>query len=338
MAIQSSDGKTSAAPLSDISLEILRDVNAPAFRPLYLGTRASPLALAQAEEVKAKLIAAHGLSETAIEIVKMATTGDNIQDRALSEIGGKGLFTKELEQGLYEGALDFAVHSMKDVATVLPDGMDISTILPREVTNDAFVSLKYRSIDELPEGAVFGTSSLRRRAQLLALRPDLRMVEFRGNVGTRLQKLADNVAEATFLASAGLRRLHRQDLFDEGIANELPEHQMLPAAAQGAIGIEQFASREALREILAPLHCEETAICVKTERAFLARLEGSCRTPIAAQARMNTGVITLRGEVLSLDGQMRFVGEWQGEEPNALGVLAADDLLAQGAASCLAGI
>ncbi|HSF90891.1 MAG TPA: hydroxymethylbilane synthase, partial [Paracoccaceae bacterium] len=203
-------------------------------RTLKIGTRGSPLALAQAFETRARLMDAHDLPEAAFEIIVIKTTGDAIQNRPLSEIGGKGLFTKEIEEALFSGAIDIAVHSMKDMPTVLPEGLEISTLLPREDVRDAFISRKYKSIAELPQGAVVGSSSLRRRAQLAAIRPDLVLVEFRGNVQTRLRKLDEGVAEATFLACAGLQRLGMPE-----IANPIETQDMLPAVAQGAIGIEQ---------------------------------------------------------------------------------------------------
>ncbi|MEM1164588.1 MAG: hydroxymethylbilane synthase, partial [Pseudomonadota bacterium] len=187
-------------------------------QPLRIGTRGSPLAVAQAEEVRSRLMAAHDLTVDAFAIQIIQTTGDNVQDRALSEIGGKGLFTKEIEEALYARTIDIAVHSMKDMPTVLPDGLVIPCLLPREDVRDAFVSLKHESIAALPEGTVVGSSSLRRRAQLLNRRPDLKLVEFRGNVQTRLRKLNEGVAEATFLAMAGLRRLGRDDLTKAAIA------------------------------------------------------------------------------------------------------------------------
>jgi hydroxymethylbilane synthase len=199
-------------------------------RPLRIGARGSALALAQAHETRDRLMAAHGLPESAFAIVVIKTTGDAVQDRALSEIGGKGLFTKEIEEALLDGAIDLAVHSMKDMPTILPEGLALAAYLPREDVRDAFVSHRHSAIAALPQGAVVGSSSLRRRAQLLNRRPDLRVVEFRGNVQTRLRKLEEGVAEATFLAAAGLNRLGLRDLARQAIAPE----EMLPAVAQGA--------------------------------------------------------------------------------------------------------
>ena len=299
--------------------------------PLKLGTRASPLAMAQAHEVRQKLCHAHGWSEEHVEIITMKTTGDQFTDRPLSAIGGKGLFTKELEIGLYDKTIDFAVHSMKDVATILPDGLVLNAILPREDVRDSFVSFQCASIKELPMGAKVGTSSLRRKAQLLRLRPDLEIVEFRGVVDTRLRKLQEEVAVATFLATAGLKRLKKDDLFQNKIASPIEIDDMLPAAAQAAIGIEIRQDDAWLGEILAPLHCSKTSDAITAERAFLRVLDGSCRTPIAAF--YHDGV--LKGEVLSLDGARRLGGAWKGDDPVDLGERAAKELLAQGAADVL---
>src|SRR5690606_10629916 len=217
------------------------------------------------------LIAAHGFDESEIEIVVIRTSGDRIQDRPLSEAGGKGLFTKEIEEALLDGSIDLAVHSMKDMPTVLPDGLTIAAMLPREDVRDAFISVKWPSIDALPQGAVVGSSSLRRQAQLRRLRPDLQLVNYRGNVETRLKKLADGAVDATLLAVAGLKRL--------GLANRItvaiPDHELLPAVAQGAIGVECRFDDEDTTALLASLNDAATSLCVTAERAFLARLEGS---------------------------------------------------------------
>jgi hydroxymethylbilane synthase len=264
---------------------------------LRLGTRGSPLAMAQAHEVRDRLIAS-GVAADAISITVFKTSGDVIQDRPLSEVGGKGLFTKELEDALLSNQIDAAVHSMKDMATKLPDGLSIAAVLPREDVRDAFISLKHGRLADLPKGAVFGTSSLRRQAQLLRIRPDLQIVQFRGNVQTRLAKLADGVAEATILAAAGLRRLGRADRITEVIDTET----LLPAAAQGAIGIEIRADDVATAKQLAALDHQATHIAVLAERAFLGTLDGSCRTPIAALATLADGRLAFRGEVISPDG------------------------------------
>jgi hydroxymethylbilane synthase len=264
---------------------------------LRLGTRGSPLAMAQAHEVRDRLIAS-GLAAEAITITVFKTSGDVIQDRPLSEVGGKGLFTKELEDALLSKQIDAAVHSMKDMATRLPEGLSIAAVLPREDVRDAFISLKHARLADLPKGAVFGTSSLRRQAQLLRIRPDLQIVQFRGNVQTRLKKLADGVAEATILAAAGLRRLGQSERITDIIGTDT----LLPAAAQGAIAIEIRADDVATAKHLAPLDHQETHIAVLAERAFLGTLDGSCRTPIAALATLADGRLTFRGEVISPDG------------------------------------
>ncbi len=290
---------------------------------LKIGTRGSPLALAQAVETRARLMAAHDMPEDAFEIVVIQTTGDAVQYRPLSEIGGKGLFTKEIEQDLLSGAIDIAVHSMKDMPTVLPEGLVLSTYLPREDVRDAFISLKYTSIDELPQGAVVGSSSLRRRAQLAAVRPDLQLVEFRGNVQTRLRKLEEGVAEATFLACAGLQRLGKSE-----IANPIPVEQMLPAVAQGAIGIEQREGDEAVSALLAPINDSDTEIRLTAERAFLKVLDGSCRTPIGGLAILDGDKLEFRGEVLRPDGSEIHRDVWTGPlaEAETIGMTAGETL------------
>lgn len=297
-------------------------------RPLRLGTRGSPLALAQAEETRARLMQAHDLPEAAFEIVVIQTTGDAVQDRPLSEIGGKGLFTKEIEQALFDGRIDIAVHSTKDVATVLPDGLVLSVFLPREDVRDALIWDGGSGIDALPQGAVFGSSSLRRRAQLLYRRPDLRMVEFRGNVQTRLRKLADGVAVATLLAQAGLLRLGRGDL-----GQVIGTDTLLPAIAQGAISIEHRADDDPVTEMLAPLNHVETAQAVTAERAFLRALDGSCRTPIAGYATLSGDQMSFTGEVIRPDGSERQRTSRSGpiSDGVAMGRDAAAELLANGA-------
>ncbi len=293
---------------------------------LKIGTRGSPLALAQARETRARLMAAHDMPEDAFEIVVIQTTGDAVQYRPLSEIGGKGLFTKEIEEDLLSGAIDIAVHSMKDMPTVLPDGLVLSTYLPREDVRDAFISLKYTSIDELPQGAVVGSSSLRRRAQLAAVRPDLQLVEFRGNVQTRLRKLEEGVAEATFLACAGLQRLGKSE-----IANPIPVEQMLPAVAQGAIGIEQREGDKAVSALLAPINDRDTEIRLTAERAFLKVLDGSCRTPIGGLATLDGDRLEFRGEVLRPDGSEIHRDVWIGTvaEAESIGMKAGEVLKAK---------
>ncbi len=302
-------------------------------RLIRIGTRGSPLALAQAHEVRSRLIAAHGLEDDAIEIVVIKTTGDAILDRPLSEAGGKGLFTKELEEALFAREIDIAVHSMKDMQTSLPGGLGIVATLPREDVRDAFISLKYRSLDELPEGAVVGTSSLRRQAQIRRLRPDIEVVGFRGNVQTRLKKLADGVADATFLACAGLNRLGLADR----VTCAIPVETMLPAVAQGAIGIEARLDDDEAIRIAAPLDDSATAHCVAAERAFLGVLEGSCRTPIAGLARLDGAILNLCGETLSPDGRAHVSGRLDAapSEAAALGAALAHDLLGRGGRAIL---
>ncbi|MEM9551892.1 MAG: hydroxymethylbilane synthase [Pseudomonadota bacterium] len=266
--------------------------------PLKIGTRGSPLALAQAYETRDRLAQAFDLHEEAFEIVVIKVTGDMVQDRALKEIGGKGLFTKEIEEDLLSGKIDIAVHSMKDMPVEQPLGLLLETYLPREDVRDAFVSHKHQAISDLAEGATVGTSSLRRRAQLLHRRPDLNVVEFRGNVQTRLGKLADGVAECTFLAKAGLNRLKMADVPATPI---LPDD-MLPAVAQGAIGIERRADDSIAAHMLEAIHDAPTAQRLTAERNFLRALDGSCETPIAGLAELNGGTVRLRGEVLRTDG------------------------------------
>ncbi|MFO7853648.1 MAG: hydroxymethylbilane synthase, partial [Paracoccaceae bacterium] len=240
--------------------------------PLKIGTRGSPLALAQAYETRDRLAAAFDLPEDAFEVVRIKTTGDAVLDRPLKEIGGKGLFTREIEQALIDGGIDIAVHSMKDMPSEQPPGLTLDTYLPREDMRDAFVSPHHAGLADLPEGTVVGTSSLRRRAQLLWRRPDLSVVEFRGNVQTRLRKLEDRVADATFLAMAGLRRLEMTHVARGPIAPE----DMLPAVAQGAIGIERREDDARTADMLAAIHHAPTATLLAAERAFLAELDGSC--------------------------------------------------------------
>ncbi len=298
--------------------------------PFRLGTRGSPLALAQAREVRARLAAAHQAlaAEDAIEIVVIKTTGDRIQDRALAEIGGKGLFTKEIEEALLAGDIDAAVHSMKDVPTWLPDGLVVEHVLPREDPRDAFFSPHGRSIADLPEGARVGTSSLRRQAQVLAVRPDLRVAPLRGNVATRLRKLDEGQVDATLLAVAGLRRLGEA----EKITAALSTDEMLPAVAQGAIGLEIRADDQRSRALLDALHCAESGLRVVAERALLATLEGSCRTPIAGLAELTEdgGTLRLRGLVALPDGSVVHGAERRGPpaEAEALGEALGEELLA----------
>ena len=267
-------------------------------KPLRIGTRGSPLALAQANETRERLATAFDLPFEAFSIVVIKTTGDKIIDRPLKEIGGKGLFTREIEADMLSGAIDIAVHSMKDMPVLQPEGLTLDTYLPREDPRDAFISPEFSQLADLPEGATVGTSSLRRRAQLLVRRPDLDVVEFRGNLQTRLKKLEDGVARATFLARAGLNRLGM---------TEVPQHpidveDMLPAVAQGAIGIERRLDDTRVAAMLEAIHDTETGQRLAAERAFLAALDGSCETPIAGLATLQGDRLHLRGEVLRPDG------------------------------------
>jgi hydroxymethylbilane synthase len=267
--------------------------------PIRIGTRGSPLALVQANDVRRRLAAAHRRPESDFEITIIKTSGDRIQDRPLAEVGGKGLFTKELEEALLADQIDLAVHSMKDVATVLPERLTIAAVLEREDVRDAFISIAHRSLAEVPKGARVGTSSLRRQAQVLRARPDLSVVGFRGNVETRLAKLEQGIAVATFLAVAGLNRLGKADRITAPIAVD----DMLPAVAQGAVGIEIRADDTATRALVASLDHTATHTAVACERAFLAVLDGSCRTPIAGLATVSGATIAMKGEVVSPDGR-----------------------------------
>ncbi len=288
-------------------------------RPLRIGTRGSPLALAQAHEARDRLAAAHGLPKDAFAIAVIRTTGDRVLDRPLKEIGGKGLFTREIEDALLAGEIDIAVHSMKDMPTFQPDGLAIDCFLPREDVRDAFVSPVAERLADLPQGAVVGTSSLRRRAQLLLRRPDLRAVEFRGNVQTRMRKLEEGVASATFLAMAGLNRLGLAAVARSAIAPE----EMLPAVAQGAIGIERRTGDTAMAALLAPIHDRATGLRLAAERAFLAGLDGSCETPIAGLALLQGQDLWLRGEILRTDGTEAISGEMRGPASDGAGLGAA---------------
>lgn len=296
-------------------------------RPLKIGTRGSALALAQAHETRDRLMAAHDLPRDAFEIVVIKTTGDRVLDRPLKEIGGKGLFTREIEEALTEGGIDIAVHSMKDMPTLQPEGLILDCFLPREDVRDAFVSPHFASIAELPQGAVVGSSSLRRRAQLSHRRPDLQLVEFRGNVQTRLKKLEDGVAVATFLALAGLSRLNMLHV----ARGPIDPTEMLPAVAQGAIGIERRIGDQMAAGLLAAIHDAPTGHRVAAERAFLTRLDGSCQTPIAGLAELTGTGLRLRGEILSPDGHISHAGSRVGQiaDGPVMGRELAEELLAK---------
>ncbi|MEX0285422.1 MAG: hydroxymethylbilane synthase [Paracoccaceae bacterium] len=300
--------------------------------PLRIGTRGSPLALAQAHETRDRLAQAFDLPHAAFEIVVIKTTGDDRAmidaDRPLKEIGNKGLFTKEIEEAMLSGGIDIAVHSMKDMPVAQPAGLLLDTYLPREDVRDGFVSSAHGALADLPEGAVVGTSSLRRKAQVLNRRPDLNVVEFRGNVQTRVRKLGDGVADCTFLAMAGLKRL--------GAVADLPVtpvdvDQMLPAVAQGAIGIERRGDDSRAADMLAAIHDLETGQRLAAERACLAALDGSCETPIAGLAMLDSGNVRLRAEILRPDGSEALAesGEALIEDGVALGREIAERLKAQ---------
>ena len=296
-------------------------------KPIRIGTRGSPLALVQARMVRDALAAAHPQLAAAIEIRPIKTTGDTVQDRKLMEIGGKGLFTKEIEEALRDGRIDCAVHSMKDMETWLPEGLTIGAMLPREDARDALFTTGAARIADLPAGAVVGTSSLRRQAQLLASRPDLKVVTLRGNVETRLRKLAAGEVDATLLAVAGLKRL---GLLDRATAI-LDEVEMLPAVGQGAVGIEIRADDERMTTLLGPLDHPSTTARVTAERACLAELDGSCHTPIAAHAVLADGQLHLRSLIALPDGTRVHRDERDGPagDPSALGTAAGHALKAR---------
>ncbi|KKB78850.1 porphobilinogen deaminase [Devosia soli] len=292
-----------------------------------IGTRGSPLALAQARLVRSLLATAHAVGEEKIEIVVFSTGGDRSQaaNVELSTIGGKGVFTKEIDEALLSGRVDIGVHSSKDVATGLPDGMELAAFLEREDVRDAFLSLGASTIEALPEGARFGTSSIRRSAQALRLRPDLQIVPFRGNVHTRLNKLAEGVADATLLAMAGLNRLgetHRA-------TSVLDPHHFMPAPAQGAIGLAVRSGDKRFLDAVAALDHRPTHRAIVAERTMLAVLDGSCRTPVGALTAWSGETLTLSGEILSLDGQTSFRAEASGTDPQKLGTAVGEELLAK---------
>ena len=295
--------------------------------PLKIGTRGSPLALAQAHESRDRLMTALDLPEDAFAIEIISVTGDRVQDRPLGAIGGKGLFTKEIEEALLDGSIDIAVHSMKDMPVALPGGLVIDCLLPREDVRDGFLSPTHKSLSALAAGTVVGTSSLRRRAQLLHRRPDLKVVEFRGNVQTRLRKLSEGVAAATFLAMAGLNRLGMA----AGVASPLDPDEMLPAIAQGAIGIERRSDDAEVAEALARINHGPTTVQLAAERALLAGLDGSCQTPIAGLATLDGDRLHLRGEVIRPDGTEALTAELSGAQADAarIGAEMAADLKAR---------
>lgn len=303
-------------------------------RPLIIATRESALALWQAHHIRDRLMALYpGLK---VELLGMTTQGDRILDVTLNKIGGKGLFVKELEQALQDGRADLAVHSLKDVPMVLPEGFTLAVIGEREDPRDAFVSNQFRQLSELAPGAVVGTSSLRRESQLRARYPHLDIQPLRGNVNTRLRKLDEGQYAAIILAAAGLKRLG----FEDRIAAMLEPEQSLPAAGQGALGIEIRADRSELQTLLAPLHHTETAACVRAEREVSRQLGGSCQVPLGAYAVMRDSALFLRGFVSSPDGKTFLLSEITGnpENPEALGQQLAQALRDQGADTILSAL
>ncbi|MEM6460823.1 MAG: hydroxymethylbilane synthase [Pseudomonadota bacterium] len=300
-------------------------------KPFRIGTRGSPLALAQAHETRDRLMAAHGLAEEVFEIAVISTKGDRITDRPLSEIGGKGLFTEEIEAQLSDGRLDIAVHSSKDMPTVLPEGLYLSAFLPREDCRDAFIGSAADSISALPEGAVIGTSSLRRAALLRRMRPDLEVVSLRGNVQTRMRKLEEGAVDGTLLAMAGLRRLGLHNHATDIMSPEI----FLPALGQGAICIESREGDTETDAMLAPINDAATMHALTCERAFLAVLDGSCRTPIAGLAVIEGERLAFKGMILSPDGATSFevVREGQSRLAQDLGREAGEDIRARAGAA-----
>ena len=303
---------------------------------LRIGTRGSPLALVQARQVRERLAAAHGLAPEEIALEVIRTTGDMIRDRPLAEVGGKGLFTKEIEEALMSGAIDLAVHSAKDMPTLLPAGLVISAVLPREDPRDVFISRKSKTLRDLPTGATVGTASLRRQALVKQLRPDLAVVSFRGNVETRLRKLDAGEVDATLLALAGLKRL--------GLAAAataiLPIDEFLPAVGQGIIALEARADDDVTLGLLAGVNHADSATALTAERAFLTVLDGSCRTPIAGHATVDAGRLRFRGLIAKPDGSEAFAAERHGAavDAAALGADAGRELKARAGADFFAPV
>ena len=300
-------------------------------KTLKIATRQSPLALWQAEHIRARLEAMH--ADLTVELVTFVTQGDKILDTPLAKIGGKGLFVKELEAALMDGRADLAVHSMKDVPMALPEGLSLAVICEREDPFDAFVSNHYASFTDLPQGAKVGTSSLRRKCQILKARPDLEIIDLRGNVGTRLSKLDNGQYDGIILASAGLKRLG----LAERIRHTIQPDVSLPAVGQGALGLECRSQDHAVLDLILPLMHAETNVCVRAERAFNAYLEGGCQVPIAGYATLQNGQLQIEGRVGSVDGQtiLKAVQYGAPEQAEMLGEELAKALLAQGAGESL---
>lgn len=303
-------------------------------RIVRIATRNSPLAMWQAEHVKSRLLTLH--QDIEVELIAMKTRGDVLLDTPLAKVGGKGLFVKELEQGMLEGRADIAVHSMKDVPVEFPDGLHLAVICQREDPHDAFVSNHYDSIDELPQGARLGTSSLRRECQVRTRRPDLKVLPLRGNVNTRLRKLDDGEFDAIILAMAGLKRLG----FDDRIRSAMTPEQSLPAIGQGALGIETRVDDEEMNALIAPLQDLDTTITVTAERALNRRLAGGCQVPIAGYAMLEDDEVWLRGLVGRPDGSQTLYAEKRGPaaEADAIGEAVAEMLLSQGADKILSEV
>lgn len=301
---------------------------------IKIATRKSPLALWQAEYIADRIKSI--MPECEVSLVKMSTQGDKILDTPLAKIGGKGLFVKELENGLLDGSADIAVHSMKDVPVYLPEGLHLPVILNRQSPLDAFVSNNYHNVDELPQGAVVGTASMRRQCQLMARRPDLQIRTLRGNVNTRLAKLDSGEFDAIILASAGLQRLG----FDERITSMLESHESLPAIGQGALGIECRENDDFVNQLMAQLHDQDSADCVTAERALNRTLEGGCQVPIGGYAILENDEIWLRGLVGSPDGKQIVSGERRGHRSNAeaMGESLGKELLENGAKAILSAV
>jgi hydroxymethylbilane synthase len=300
---------------------------------LRIGTRGSPLALAQARMVRARLAAQHGVDEERLPLTVIRTTGDLIQDRTLAQAGGKGLFTKEIEEALMARTIDLAVHSAKDMPTALPEGLTIAAVLPREDARDVFISRAAKTLRELAAGAVVGTASLRRQAIVKRLRPDLEVVPIRGNVETRLRKLDEGQVDATLLALAGLKRLGLTD----AVSSIFTVDEFLPAVGQGIVAIETRADDAATRARLHPIDHADSAIALTAERAFLAVLDGSCRTPIAGHATVAQGRLRLRGLIAKPDGSAAFECMREGPlgEAAALGADAGAELKGRAGADFL---
>jgi len=297
---------------------------------IRIGTRGSALALAQAEETRARLMAAHALPADAFEIVVISTSGDRIQDRPLSEAGGKGLFTKEIEEALIAGGIDIAVHSSKDMPTMLPQGLELSCFLEREDVRDAYIGRKAPKLEDLPKNAVIGSSSLRRQALIRRMRPDIDVVLYRGNVQTRLRKIYEGVVDGTLLANAGLKRLG----LDHVITELLPVESFPPAPGQGAICIESRIGDRRVLDLLGPISREKTTQALLCERAFLGLLDGSCRTPLAGYAQIDGDALSFFGMILSPDGRQvhEIRREGRAADAAAIGASAGEDIRARAGA------